>query len=184
MNCLKKYNLLTREECDIITKTILSIEEDVKRIGPSLYNGTSENSLTGRFYCFNFLSNEVIGSILKPKIKKLFGDSVVVQCWANIFRKGEGITEHTHTKYKTDGYFGGANVFLHGDPTIGTYYEGIKNINKIGEFVIFPDDMKHFVPPNPTDNIRVSIAFDFWGGSDEFMSQLVAINSKRFMIVK
>ena len=187
MDSVKRYNLLTREESDIITKTIVSIEDEVKRKGVDMYKGTSDNSLTGRYHCFNFLSNEVIGSILKPKIRELFGGPVVVQCWANIFRKGEGIKEHSHLEGCSEvnnEFFGSANIFLHGDPTIGTHYEGVKSVNKIGEFVIFPVTMKHHVTPNPTDNIRVSMAFDFYTGSDEFMNQMVAIDPIRFIKVK
>lgn len=183
MNCIKRYDLLTREESDIIAKTVLSLEEYVKHTGIDKYGGTSDNSLTGRYHCFNFLSNEVIGSILKPKIRKLFGGPVVVQCWANTFRKGEGIEEHMHAVGEHRNYFGGANIFLQGDPTIGTYYEGIKSNNKIGELVIFPVTMKHHVPSNPTDNIRVSMALDFYVGSDEFFSQMVAYNPARYILV-
>jgi len=183
MNCVKRYDLLTEEESEVISKTVLSLEEDVKHVGPDLYDLTNENSLTGRYHCFNFLSNEVIGSILKPKIRELFGGPVVVQCWANTFRKGEGIMEHKHALSENENFFRSANIFLHGDPTIGTYYEGVKSVNKIGEFVIFPTTMKHSVPPNPMDNIRVSMAMDFYVGHDEFMSQLVATDPRRFIIV-
>jgi hypothetical protein len=43
--------------------------------------------------------------------------------------------------------------------------------------------MKHSVPPNPTDNIRVSMAFDFYVGHDELMSKMVATDPRRFIIV-
>lgn len=189
MNCVKRYNLLTHEESDIIAKTVLSLEEDVKRMGPDEFDLTNENSLTGRHYYFNFLSNEVIGSILKPKIRKLFGGPVVVHCWANTFRKGDGIGEHSHHSHANPDnidytFFGSANIFLRGDPEIGTHYEGVKSVNKIGEFVIFPVTMKHYVTPNPTDNIRVSMAFDFYGGSDEFMNKKVAHDPARYILVE
>lgn len=189
MNCVKRYELLTPEESAIIAKTVLSLEEDVKRMGPDLFKLTNDNSLTGRHHCFNFLSNEVIGSILRPKLRKIFGGPIVVQCWANVFRKGEGIGEHLHIDYeefmseRTRRFFASANIFLQGDTEIGTYYEGVKSVNKIGEFVIFPVTMKHGVPPNPTDNIRVSMAFDFYVGHDEFMSQMVANYPARYILV-
>jgi hypothetical protein len=183
MNCVKRCDLLTCEDSEVISKTVLDLEGYVKRLGDDIYIGTSDDSLTGRYYCFNFLSNEVIGSILKPKLRELFGRPVVVQCWANIFRKGEGIAEHKHEVSEDENFFGSANIFLHGDPTIGTYYEDVKSVNKIGEFVIFPVTMKHSVPPNPTDNIRVSMAFDFYVGHDELMSKMVATDPRRFIIV-
>jgi hypothetical protein len=186
MNSVQRYDLLTLEESAIIAKTVLSLEEDVKRMGPDVFDLTNENSLTGRHHCFNFLSNEVIGSILKPKLRKLFGGPFVVQCWANAFRKGDGIGEHAHSANggKESGFFGSANIFLRGDPEIGTHYEGVKSVNKIGEFVIFPITTRHYVTPNPTDDIRVSMAFDFYVGSDEFMNKMVTSEPNRFVLVE
>ena len=181
-----RYDLLSHEESNIIVETILSLEDYVKSTGPGIYFGPNDNSLTGRFHCYNFLSNEVIGSILKPKLKEIFKVPVVVQCWANIFRRGEGIGEHMHSDDSVDkngNLFGSANIFLYGDPTIGTYYNGVKSINKIGEMTLFPKTMYHFVPQNPTDDIRVSMAFDFYIGSDKFMNELVTSEPHRYIIV-
>ena len=170
MGDLKRYDFLTQEECDTIVNKILSLEDAVKRLGPDIYDGTSEDSLTGRYHCFNYLNVPEINTILEPKLKELFGPCVV-QCWANIFRQGEGIDEHRH--------FGGVpenvierhgatgNLFLYGDPTIGTYYNlpelsplSVKYDNKVGELSLFTPTLFHGVPKNTTGDMRISMAID------------------------
>ena len=49
MEGLKRYDFLTQEECDTIVNKILSLEDAVKRLGPDIYSGTSNDSLTGRY---------------------------------------------------------------------------------------------------------------------------------------
>ncbi len=43
MKGLKRYDFLTQEECDTIVREILYLEDAVKRLGPDLYVGTSED---------------------------------------------------------------------------------------------------------------------------------------------
>ena len=96
MEGLKRYDFLTQIECDTIVNEILSLEDAVKRLGPDTYGeGTSEDSLTGRYEYFNYLNIRSINTIICPKLKEIFGPCVV-QCWANIFRQGEGIDDHKH----------------------------------------------------------------------------------------
>jgi len=147
MKGLKRYDFLTQEECDTIVREILYLEDAVKRLGPDLYVGTSEDSLTGRYHCFNYLNIRIINTIICPKLKEIFGPCVV-QCWVNIFRQDEGIDEHRHIYDKSTNIalIGSGNIFLYGDPTTGTYYEGVKHDNKVGELSFFPSDMLHGVP--------------------------------------
>ena len=72
MEDLKRYDFLTQEECDTIVREILSLENVVKRLGPDIYPGTSEDSLTGRYYCFNYLTINSINTIICPKLKGIF----------------------------------------------------------------------------------------------------------------
>ena len=193
MNRIEKREFLTSKESDTITKIILSLEDDIKRIGPDMYWGTSDNSLTGRFYCFNLLhvddgrtaaGRRIIDHIIRPKLKEIFG-SCVVGCWANTFRKGEGIQEHHHRDESSPKeFYASLNIFLKGDPSIGTYYESVKHENKVGLITIFPTDMCHSVPPNPGPDIRVSMAMDVFIGSHEFMSNLVNEQPLRYVYIK
>ena len=170
MEGLKRYDFLTQEECDTIVHEILSLEDAVKRLGPDQYIGTSEDSLTGRYKYFNYLNVPKINTILEPKLKNLFGPCVL-QCWANILRPGEGIEGHTHfggagTAY-TERYGTSGNIFLYGDPTIGTYYNfpklsplSVKYDNKVGELSLFTPTLFHGVYKNTTDDMRISMAID------------------------
>jgi hypothetical protein len=185
MNYLKKYDFLTPDECDKIIEIILSKENQIKQLGPDNYPGTNTNSLTGRYYCFNFLSIESINSIIAPKLKEIFGPCTV-QCWANTFRRGEGIAEHTHVTERTacPEYYASANIFLCGDPTIGTYYEGVKHESKPGQLTIFPPNMLHGVIKNPTDKIRISMAFDIYIGSEKYMKMRALKEPWRYIFIK
>lgn len=162
---VKHIDLLTEDECKIIAKVILDRENEIKSLGPDKYfNKFSDgNSLTGRFWCYNFLKDETIGSILKPKLKELLG-SRIVQCWANTFREGEGISEHIHNNRSLDHcpLRLSANIFIYGDPTIGTYYNGIKHENKIGQMALFSSKLRHYVPENNSGDIRISMALDIY----------------------
>jgi hypothetical protein len=232
MECLKKYDFLTQEECDTIVHQIISLESAVKRLGPDEYVGTSEDSLTGRYEYFNYLNIHSINTIICPKLKEIFGPCVV-QCWANIFRQGEGIEEHKHVDepsvnvvinasgkicmdkipnvgtyadfwasvfeegkdidehiYIDGGYTGSVeltasgNMFLYGDPTTGTYYEGVKHDNKIGELSLFSPKMVHGVPQNTTDDMRISMAIDVHTGDEVFLNKLVSERPNRFFYIR
>jgi hypothetical protein len=176
---------LTQEECDIIVREILSLESAVKRLGPDIYPKTSEDSLTGRYAFFNYLNIRSINTIICPKLKELFGPCVV-QCWANIFRQDEGIGEHRHIYNESDNIAltASGNIFLYGDPTIGTYYEGVKHDNKVGELSLFPSTLLHGVPKNTTCDMRISMAIDVHTGDQNLLNTLVYRMPKRFFYVR
>jgi hypothetical protein len=170
MEGLKRYDFLTQEECDTIVNKILSLEDAVKRLGPDIYGGTSEDSLTGRYKYFNFLNVPEINTILEPKLKELFGPCIL-QCWANILRQGEGIEAHTHFINEDPVYIERhtvtGNIFLYGDPNTGTYYNfpelsplSVKYDNKVGELSLFTPTLFHGVSKNTTGDMRISMAFD------------------------
>jgi hypothetical protein len=185
MKEVNRYDFLTQEECDTIVNKILSLENAVKRLGPDIYPGTSNDSLTGRYTVFNYLNVPEINTILEPKLKEIFGPCVV-QCWANIFRQGEGIVEHKHIEDKNicPTFMTSGNIFLYGDPTTGTYYEDVKHDNKVGELSIFPSDMLHGVPKNTTGDIRISMAIDVYMGDEVILNALVSEMPKRFFYVR
>jgi len=161
---MESIDFISSEESKMIADRILCLEEDIKKMGADKYPLTGKDSLTGRYYCFNFLNDEIVYSIVGDKLKDLFG-RCIIQCWANIFRKGEGIGEHQHTgcMYDPPGFRASANIFLSGDPSIGTCYNGVKYENKLGELTTFPPIMKHSVAENPGDLMRISLAMDIYG---------------------
>jgi len=171
---IKTYNFLNFDEARRISNYILNTETLVKSLGDDVYNGTSRDSLTGRYNIFNYL-NYFPGEIMIPKLKFIF-TSGVIQCWANTFRKGEGILPHSHGVG-----FLSANVFLSGNTDIGTFYGDKKIESQIGKLVVFPSELVHYVANNPSENIRVSMAFDIYPMS--CLSRNEFHNKDRFYIL-
>ena len=177
------YNkiLLNEPQLIKIRNIIIDNESKVNGVGNDIYKGTNDNSLTGRYWCYNWLYTE-IGDILIPKIKDiLYKDlkikcPVAIQCWANIFRKGEGITLHSHSpdwfcdvavpENQSNREYVSANIFIDGDTEIGTHYligpknKLLKRENTRGEISAFSSFLKHLVLPNYTEKKRISIGID------------------------
>lgn len=189
---LLEEKILSNQELEIIKGTILSKEDYVKSLGPDVYGGTSENSLSGRHSIFNWLSVEKINHILVPKLKDIFleldwENPVSVQCWANTFRKGEGIKIHKHRSFlSTQPPFFCANIFIAGHKKPGTtYFDGFTFVNapsvnienEPGKIMVFTSETFHGVEPNPYDEIRISMALDFYP-EQEFD------NPNRFYIIR
>lgn len=165
----KRLNFLSRKECEIIKSLILSCEKSIKSMGPDVYWGTSDDSLTGRHPFFNFFYETEFRDIFAPKLKKTLKkynlpENVIVQCWANTFRDNEGIKWHKHNPNLKEGNFLSANVFIFGDRSIGTYYNlngKIKKFNnRYGQMTLFDSNIMHCVYPNNSKNIRISVAMD------------------------
>ena len=158
-------NFISNEEAATIKNYILDNETKVKGMGPDLYNGTSRNSLTGRWYIYNWLTSETCGSILLPKLSKEF-PNLYIRLWANVFRQGEGITRHHHDQE----YRLSENLYLGGPENTATYYESGPVQNKIGTLTIFDARLDHWVTPNKTETPRVSMAFDTkpWNAINDF----------------
>lgn len=164
MKLFKIPEFLSIEECDSIYNRILETEERVKSLGEDVHAGTAENSLTGRHWCHNYLYDKVIGDILIPKFRIVLGRKTFIQCWANTFRKGEGISKHRHRDPVAVGAppvdWTCTNLFIGGDPGLGTWFDGEKHVNKRGELMLFSSSLYHWVPPNKTDEVRISMAAD------------------------
>jgi hypothetical protein len=160
-----KKTIFNKKEANEISRFILDNEDKIKNLGPSMYN--NGDSLTGRFYIYNFLNSD-IGPLLKKKILPFLEENNInkpasIQCWANVFRKGENIQKHIHGN--EDGLqFYVANIFLKGDEKIGTTYilEGAEKIieNKVGEIVLFNSHIPHYVRKNSSSRPRISMALD------------------------
>tara|TARA_R110002012_G_scaffold321401_1_gene549049 strand:- start:1708 stop:2274 length:567 start_codon:yes stop_codon:yes gene_type:complete len=156
--------ILNEIEIKTILKYILDNENNIKKLGADDYEGTSKNSLTGRHKLYN-LFNSPISNILKEKLLPFLEKNGVqkpawIKCWANTFRKGEGILEHKHG----DLNFICGNIFISGNELTGTnYYFNNKKLNipnKPGEVYLFDSNIVHSVDKNIYNDIRVSIAFD------------------------
>jgi hypothetical protein len=165
----KRFIFLSRKECEIIKSLILSKEKSIKSMGPDVYWGTSEDSLTGRHPFFNFFYEKEFRDIFAPKLKKTlkkynYPENVIVQCWANTFRNNEGIKWHKHNTHHKDNNFLSANIFISGDRSIGTYYNlngKIKKFNnRYGQMSLFDARIMHCVHPNNSKDIRISVAMD------------------------
>ena len=152
-------NFLSEKECDLISNYILKNEDMIKQKGEDNYVGTAKNSLTGRHPYFNYLYHEP-GKILVPKFRELFGE-VTIQCWANTFRKGEGIRMHQHGMRK-DRQFISGNIFIDGPEHIGTIYNGEWKKSKRGTFAYFSSNVPHAVAKNTSDQVRISMAVDVY----------------------
>ncbi len=174
---LLQKKILSDEEIQKIKEVILSKEDYVKSLGPDVYGGTSENSLSGRHSIFNWLNVKEISDILVPKLKDIFTDlswkyPISVQCWANTFRNGEGIKIHKHRSFLSQHPpFYCANLFISGNTKPGTaYYDGFTFINtpsetienEPGKLMIFTSEVFHGVEPNQSEELRISMAMDFY----------------------
>jgi len=166
---IQKIPLISKKECKEIKNFILTNEEKIKSLGPDIYPGTSENSLTGRYSIYNYMY-DLPGLIILPKLKKLFKKNkysfpISIQSWANTFRNNEGIEKHKH-QLSNEKQFICANLFICGNEDIGTNFiinnKDVKHKNSIGEIMLFPSDLEHYVEKNYDKNIRITMAFDIY----------------------
>jgi len=172
--------IVSDEEIETIKNIIIEKEDYVKSLGPDVYGGTSDNSLSGRHTIFNWLNLKEISEILEPKLKNIFLElnwefPISVQCWANTFRNGEGIKIHKHRSLlSSEPPFFCANMFISGPTEPGTTYfeEGFTYINAEsttiknvpGKLIVFSSELFHGVVPNTSEEIRISMAMDFYPG--------------------
>ena len=150
-------------ECKRLSAFILAEEESVNSIPnphPSNYEG-----LTGQHTVYNWLSHPTLKVLNIPQ--RLFDlpdfvdtTHIAIQCWMNILRQGERLGTHSHGE--DDRGFYAINVFLSGNPTTGTYYEGEHSINTQGEIVIASNTINHSVPSQLFREPRISMAMDVW----------------------
>lgn len=159
---------ISEEECDIIADQVLEHQDEVKALGEDRYQGTlGDNSLTGRYYIYNWLENQTIRDIIYPKLKLLFGKRAYAQVWCNVYGKGEYIMEHSHgdpsrpnqtSEIKTG--WTCSTLFLRGPTDVGTWFARKKLENVKGDLVCFNSNLAHFVPKNPYDELRITMAID------------------------
>jgi hypothetical protein len=180
---ISKKDLLNKEECEKVKTFILDNEQKIKSLGPDIYPGTSDDSLTGRYSVYNFMY-DLPGDIIIPKLNKIFIEDklnfpISIQSWSNIFRKNEGIKKHAHSTYPKDNFIC-ANLFIYGDENIGTTFiingKQINYKNNVGEIMFFPCNLEHYVNENKGEDIRITMAFDIHQNT-------ISENKKRFYTI-
>tara|TARA_B100000287_G_scaffold15626_1_gene15719 strand:+ start:423 stop:971 length:549 start_codon:yes stop_codon:yes gene_type:complete len=165
-NIIKIPNFITPEEVEMIKHEILSNEEKIKSMGDNHTVLVDGDSLTGRYWCYNFITNNtVVKNILYYKLLLLFGRKRFVKCWANTYREGQGFKHHVH-RDRYDPRQGQLKDWTCGhitiaDPNhIGIKYGDELMHPEVGEFQIFPSFLPHSVPKNTSDDVRITLAMD------------------------
>jgi uncharacterized protein (TIGR02466 family) len=103
----------------------------------------------------------------------------ILQLWATVTKKGGFVASHNHNPVPISGVFYvkstpvQGNLFLENplDLVLGKSPRQVDSLtptrlnyeveSKSGKLVLFPGWMKHFTRPNPTDEIRMSMAVNF-----------------------
>ena len=162
-------------DTDSLKKIILVKEKELKEKYPHTEDGFTGlgDSLTSRFQHFNLLDWSET-SYLKSVIKEthdLFLETLgypndrEIYCasWANVMRKGERISAHSHA-VNNNSYLGG-HICINTKDThtyyIDPYYKNVYNsINNNGKITLFPNWIEHGTNEVMADMERVTIAFD------------------------
>ncbi len=168
-------NFFTEEECDIIRDTILELEPSVLAIPDSVR--TPYPGLTAKFGSYNWLPILVGNGIdIQTKVYSMpemqQHDQLHIDCWANVFRQGEGIQMHCHAGGgegewdEADNEFYNSHIFISGRTETGTYYQHLnKNLESVrGQIHLFDCMKMHRVVSNIYQEPRISLAMDLhWG---------------------
>jgi hypothetical protein len=196
------YSILEKDISNIIDiekykNLILKLEKKVIEEYPFTSDwstGLGEDSMTSRSDNFNLLkiegtedlayaiktsANELIESIGLDKEESLY-----VQCWSNVMRKGQKINRHKH--YPTPYCYLGGHVTINANNT-NTYYENpyvydtYASENVPGTITIFPNWIEHYTDTTNEDEERITIAFDIL---NEFVYQEDIYDHKKTHWVK
>ena len=167
---------ISQVDYSYLKKEILQREQDIiKKYAYEHDNNTGlgKNSLTSRSKDYNLLQFNCAEE-LKKDIRLLhdefirglgfnFNGDILVQCWANVMRKGQKIKKHCHG-FGPYAYLSG-HLCIQVDSTSTHYYNpyGVEpwsspNINN--KMTIFPSWLKHDTDRVEDDVERITIAFD------------------------
>ena len=179
-------------DTDELAKVILSEEKKILERYPSgsfeytNYSdgstGLGKDSLTSRYSFYNLLEwdypvcKQLYENIRKFHNDYLYGtigqskkrypslkDLLRIRCWANVMRKGEKITKHSHSSHPWT-YLSG-HFCVQCDNTSTNYYHTYTGKsypikNNPGQMTIFPTWVPHDTDIHQADTERISIAFD------------------------
>lgn len=176
---LYEVNINDYSLCNEIAEVILTKEKQIiqkySNIKGDGSTGLGDNSLTSKFGKFNIFSWDE-GCIIKFQkfIRQEYGNFIqnlgvkkedcMIQCWANVMRRGEKIEPHWHSS-NADTYLS-AHFCVKTDNTSTLYQNPYKPNqwvpfeNKIGNLLFFPAWMVHCTTEQITNDIRITIALD------------------------
>ena len=160
--------------------TSLDLPEDMISHG---YTGLGPKALTSRFKAFNVLMwdhPEIVN--LHREIRffydlscEHFGidkkESVFVQCWANVLRKGEKMNIHRHSADTDDSFLSGhftvkckdTQTVYHNPYSDVLYnHEYYSFVNQPGRINIFNSHIYHYTTEHKDNSERITIAFDLF----------------------
>ena len=105
-------------------------------------------------------------------MKEIFTEKpheLYIQCWYNVLRKGQEIKAHIHDSSNLS-YLGG-HINVTTNDTYTAYIRSHNQLNEpdtykiktdIGKLTFFTSSMPHFTNKNPSDDVRITIAFDLF----------------------
>ena len=173
---------LARETFEPINETIRTKLEQVARATPGLpANGKLQTDqrlhTLAEFQTLNTVIYTAASRVL-DYLKVVHGALEITGCWANLSPTGDGHKPHTHPNNYLSGVYyvqtqKGANRISFDDPrpqtniisprTIESTDENAGQIHidvSEGMMLLFPSWLQHQVPPNASDRMRISIAFN------------------------
>ena len=169
----KLASFILKKEKNIINKTKKEFEKLNKTGWQDGGTGLGVNSLTSRSALYNlveFKETKYLKKIIKnahldfmKELNLTYEDSLYIQCWANVMRKGEKIKKHFHSINNYD-YLSG-HICIQTTNT-NTYYlepyhkERFILKNNPGNITLFPSWVEHFTDEVLDNNERITIAFD------------------------
>lgn len=159
---------LTEEECDSIKEFFYWKEQELISQGFEDYfdHKAYDNVLSSNYFRYNFfhyfpeLADRLVDLLCVAVNPANLQWPIAVQAWCNIYRTGQGIDWHNHRG--TMGSSWTANIFIDGPTTPGITYKPFNEKtklyeNKRGYIHIIPCELFHKVPPNQTEQDRLSI---------------------------
>ena len=169
----KLASFILKKEKNIINKTKKEFEKLNKTGWQDGGTGLGVNSLTSRSPLYNlveFKETKYLKKIIKnahldfmKELNLTYEDSLYIQCWANVMRKGEKIKKHFHSINNYD-YLSG-HICIQTKDT-NTYYlepyhkEKFILKNNPGNITLFPSWVEHFTDEVLDNKERITIAFD------------------------
>lgn len=169
----KIAEIILREELRLIAESEITNDS-------AFYTGLNAYSLTSRALTYNLFDfkDEEIQKLKKVLFKtycEMLGEinvkreKILINCWANVLRKGEEIKPHLHAVHCWS-YISG-HITVQCEDTRTVYINPINQINdpeiyakenKVGELTLFQSNIPHYTTPHPGNNERITIAFDMF----------------------
>ncbi len=163
-----------------LRKVILSLEAKLRNDVEATSDGGTglgPDSLTARFQHFNLLSLrdqsvQYFWRFIRECYIRLLDrcqhprESVYIQCWANVLRKGQKIGFHVHDTTPESFISGNYSVTSQWTKTIyssNANHELKFSVNNIsGSLIIFPSSIPHESLEHTEEDVRITIAFDLF----------------------